>query len=382
MFIAITMNHIRAVTAWAGAHGALANLNLVTYELEVKTRNRYFTLHPQFLARMDGRLMHVPQLIPEVTGFIGWLPYRPLRWSLASDKLVFKKRLAESGLPTPHMWPTPREATAAFVLKHSVGSFGKELAGPFHPGQEPDAAQARALARQGAAGSLYAESFVHGTNVKVWFWGDRAFHAQLHPYPVVHGNGRQTIAELADARLKDIQQSWADYPEKEAVAQALAYQGLDLNTVLPPDLSAWLDYRYGRRFAADAATEEEDNFLRHMPASQTAQVEAAGQWIAAELRQELNAPVLCSLDGVLDADGKIWWLEANSNPMFPPTGYPPMFSTLFGTPLSAPEPAPATVPVDRMAPDMPREPPNSSAMPAMRPAGIALHPDADRRIAA
>jgi len=111
-------------------------------------------------------------------------------------------------------------------------------------------------------------------------------------------------------------------------------------------------------------------------------VEAAGQWIAAELRQELNAPVLCSLDGVLDADGKIWWLEANSNPMFPPTGYPPMFSTLFGTPLSAPEPAPATVPVDRMAPDMPREPPNSSAMPAMRPAGIALHPDADRRIAA
>lgn len=380
MFIAITMNHIRAVKAWAEAHDALVNLNVLTFELEVKARNRYFTLHPQFLARMDGQLMHVPQMVRDVTGFIGWLPYRPLRWSLASDKLIFKKRLAESGLATPRMWPTPGEATAAFVVKHSVGSFGEELAGPYHAGQEPDAARMQVLTKQGSTGSLYAESFVHGTNIKVWFWGGRAFHAQLHPYPLIHGNGRNTIAELIDARLKDIKQSWADYPEKQAVEQALAYQGLDLNAVLPSGLSAWLDYRYGRRFAPDAATEEEDNFLRHMPATQIAQLEIAGQWIAAELREELSAPVLCSLDGVLDTDGKIWWLEANSNPIFPPTGYPAMLSTLFGTPISVPEPGSATATASSQTlPNARRGSPDGIGIPADRAAQIRLSPGTGER---
>jgi len=98
-------------------------------------------------------------------------------------------------------------------------------------------------------------------------------------------------------------------------------------------------------------------------------VEAAGQWIAAELRQELNAPVLCSLDGVLDADGKIWWLEANSNPIFPPTGYPAMFSTLFGTPLSAPQAGATAAPASgQLAPDLMRGPPGGTAIPAARTA--------------
>lgn len=383
MFITITMNHIQAVKAWAEAHGALINLNLLTFELEVKTRNRYFTLHPQFLARIDGRLMHVTRLVREVTGFIGWLPYRPLRWPLASDKLVFKTRLSESGLATPRMWQAPREATTAFVVKRSVGSFGRELAGPYHPGQEPDAVQMQALTKPGSAGSLYAESFVQGTNIKVWFWGERAIHAQLHPYPLIHGNGRDTIAELIETRLKDIQQSWQAYPEKQAVMQALAYQGLDLNAVLPLDLPAWLDYRYGRRFSAEAATGEDDNALPQLPAAQTAQVEAAGRWIAGELEQELNAPVLCSLDGVLDTEGKIWWLEANSNPMFPPTGYPAMFSTLFGTPVAVPGPGSMATPVSgQMVPDMMRGLPNGPGVPAAHPAGLQVRSNTSERIAA
>jgi D-alanine-D-alanine ligase-like ATP-grasp enzyme len=41
--------------------------------------------------------------------------------------------------------------------------------------------------------------------------------------------------------------------------------------------------------------------------------------------------VLYTLDGVLDAAGRIWWLEVNSNPIFAPTGYPLMLETLFGS---------------------------------------------------
>ena len=100
-YIAITINHVRAIKAWAHAHGGQANLDLLTFELEVKARHRYFVLFPQFLALVNGRLAHVTQLTPDVIGFIGWLPYRAIQWPLSTDKMVFKRCLLQAGLATP-----------------------------------------------------------------------------------------------------------------------------------------------------------------------------------------------------------------------------------------------------------------------------------------
>jgi hypothetical protein len=46
--------------------------------------------------------------------------------------------------------------------------------------------------------------------------------------------------------------------------------------------------------------------------------------------KRLSAPVLYSLDAVVDGEGKVWWLEMNSNPVMPPPGYPAMLQDLFG----------------------------------------------------
>jgi hypothetical protein len=35
-------------------------------------------------------------------------------------------------------------------------------------------------------------------------------------------------------------------------------------------------------------------------------------------------------DGVIDPEGRIWWLEMNCNPMVPPDGYAFMLDSLFG----------------------------------------------------
>jgi hypothetical protein len=102
-----TINHLRAVRNWALAHGGSITLDLVGFELEVKAHHRYFTLYPQFLAEPEGRRVHTVMLTDAVVGFIGWLPYRPLRWALSSDKLLFKRRLTELGLPTPTVWDAP-----------------------------------------------------------------------------------------------------------------------------------------------------------------------------------------------------------------------------------------------------------------------------------
>ncbi|MES2889834.1 MAG: hypothetical protein V4739_17710 [Pseudomonadota bacterium] len=336
MFIAITMNHLRAVKAWADAHQAQATLDLSSFVLEVKARNRYYRLFPQFLAEVQGRMSHVTTLSAQATAFIGWRPYQPLTLSWSSDKLVFKEAVARAGLLTPAHWLAVEQAQADFVLKRSVGSFGYQLAGPYQSGRPLPGGVPTAMTAPDARGRLYAEAFVQGQNLKVWFWAGRPVHAQCQPYAVVQGDGRRTVLALLTQRLEDSGQAWSTYSEREAVVSSLAYQDVALDTVLSPGQAVWLDYRYGRSFSQAATTEAEDNAWPRLGTAVQAQIEQAGTWLAQEVAQELKAPVLCSMDGVLDRDGQVWWLELNSNPICPPTAYFAMLASLFGTAPEAP----------------------------------------------
>lgn len=322
------MNHIRAVKAWIEAQGGEANLDLKTFELEVRAHHRYFTLFPQFLARIDGLMCHVGALTPQVVGLIGWLPYRPVRFPLSSDKLAFKSTLAAAGLRVPAKWGLAEKAMRDFIVKPSQGSFGYGFKGPFRAGV--DASSIKGNVRVEHA-ELYAEEFIQGQNLKVWFWGGKPFHAHLHDYPRLTGDGQQTLSALLGTHLDRMGQSLKTYAEIDPVRDALEYQGLGLDAVLSAGSSAWLDFRYGRRFAPEDTSEKLDNALPRLPEPVLAMVQRVGQLMADELRREVAVPVLFSLDAVIDEEGQPWWLEMNSNPIFPPTGYPLMLSTLFGT---------------------------------------------------
>ena len=335
MYIAITLNHFRAVKQWADTHGGQASLDVSSFELEVKARNRYFKLFPQFNARINGRLCHVPTLTQDTSGFIGWLPYRPIKWALASDKLVFKRCLLQEGLTTPAMWESAADANDDFLLKRSVGSFGYDLAGPFKLAQEDNQHKLETFINAGGQGSVFAERFVAGRNLKVWFWGETAFHAQLHDYPMITGDGQTKVKTLVEARLREVNLHWASYPEQAVILQALNYQGVALDHILPAHQQLWLDYRYGRHFTPEATTEKADNALPNFTADLRAQIDQIGSILNRYLFEEFTVPVLYSLDGVLDQHGKIGWLEMNSNPIFPPTGYPHMLSSLLGTPVDS-----------------------------------------------
>jgi hypothetical protein len=370
MFIAITMNHFRAIKAWGDAHGGQATLDALTFELELRARNRYHTLHPQFLAQVNGGLAHVPALSPQVTGFVGWRPYRPFRHALSSDKLVFKQAAHGAGVATPAWWDAPENAAEDFVIKYSVGSFGQQLTGPFRAGSPAGDLFRPWPSATANPGRLYAEKFVQGDNVKVWFWGGQAVHAQCHPYPVLRGDGVRPVSELLGERLAGVGGGWAGYPEQEAVLQNLAFQGLSMDAVLPAGGQAWLDYRYGRRFAADESSEQADNALPRLDAALRRQIDTAGQWIAAALTADLGLPVLVSMDAVRDADGTLWWLEMNSNPICPPTAYFAMLSTLFDTPADIPHGVFRNA-TDPLATAAPGSPPAPAESPASRPAAPA-----------
>lgn len=348
MFITTTLHHLRAIKAWADAHEGQAELDISSFQLEVKARNRYYRLMPQFLFEKDDRLLHANALLPDSTAFIGWRPYEPLRLSLSTDKLKFKQALRQAGLPTPDHWPSADAAQADFVLKRSTGSFGYALAGPYRKGQSP--ATPLALADGRAAGALFAEAFVAGQNIKAWFWGSRPVHVQCMPYARIRGDGRQPVEALVKRRLANVGKNWSTYNEREQVVNCLAYQGADLVTVLPEGDSLWLDYRYGRHFTRPSYFESDDNVWTRMPAEQQSQIRAVADWLPAALQDDVTAPVLCTVDGVLDPTGKIWWLEINSNPICPPTAYFAMMASLFGTPTEPPDNAFARHP-DKLHPE-------------------------------
>jgi len=332
MYIVITLNHIRAVKGWAEANGGQANLDLLTFELEVKARNRFYRLYPQFQAKIDDHLVHVGVFNDNSRGFIGWLPYRPLSWPMASDKLLFKSALSSSGLLTPQWWKPETPAPHDYILKKSYGSFGYDIRGPYTAATRTDPALVNELMARSKSGEVFAEQFIKGRIVKAWFWGESPFHLQVHKFPEVVGDGESTIQALVAERLEAAGLMYESYRELSFVRTSLASQGLNLDSVLTPGQAAWIDFRYGRQFSAEATQSTNDDALASVAPATREQIHQLGKHLAAHLAKEFPAPVQYSVDGVMDDKGNIWWLEMNSNPIFPPTGYARMLNTLFGIP--------------------------------------------------
>ena len=325
-YINVSFNHFRAIQRWAAATGARATLDATNFQLEVKHRNRYFILFPQFIALTEARLSHVPTLVDGVFGFAGWLPYRPYSLELSTDKLLFKKFFADAGLRTPAMWASAADAERDFILKRSRGSFGAQLAGPFRVEQRSSAHDERV---EVGAGTLFAEEFIPGTILKAWYWGHRPFFAHAEHYLDVAGDGERDIDELARARMNIAVGSWAGSSERAGATACVAYQGTAMSHVPKVGSRAWIDFRYGQALRGMRGTARTDNAFDALGDVAKDQIRLAGERAQTVLRAALPAPVAFTLDGIIDADGNVWWLEMNSNPVFPPEGYAEMFADLF-----------------------------------------------------
>lgn len=328
-YIAITLNHVRAVKAWADGCDAQVNLDLRTFHLEVKARNRYYTLKPRFITVNQGRVAYAVELVKDVTGFIGWLPYDVLQWDISQDKMLFKQLLKDAGLKFPSAWSAPDGVDDDFIFKGSVGSFGYHITGPYRRVEDVSWPQPKA-AESKESGIDFAEKFISGTNLKIWFWGAKAFYAHMHPYPTVTGDGRSTVQQLVEARLAAAGEKYGSTADQDNLVTCLKFQDIELSQVLSEGREVWIDFRYGRRYVRASSNAGSDNDLERIDAQVMRQIELMGTMAAEQAVRRFKAPVLYSVDGVVDADGTVWWLEINSNPILPPEGYPLVFSSLFG----------------------------------------------------
>jgi hypothetical protein len=326
----IVFNHFRALQGWAAGKDARLTLDVGTFELEVRYRGRYYTLRPLFQARADGRQFHTNVLVPNLTGFGGWRPYPSIQHSHSTDKLLFKRFVVEAGLRTPDFAPWQGGGDSIefdCLLKGSVGSFGKQLAGPFPAGALPRDLPARLADRK----SVFVERFIEGEALKVWFWGATPFFAHSHRFPRIKGDGVATIEQLVAAKAASAGIAWAQYADRAVVNQCLLFQGWSMEAVLPADRSAWIDYRYAQRYEpSQGTTARTDNALPELLEATGSQTAEMGAALAALLKPSIPVPVLITVDGMLDSSGRIWWLEMNTNSVMPPEGYAVMFGDLFG----------------------------------------------------
>ncbi len=145
---------------------------------------------------------------------------------MAQDKAAFKEFAHAHGVPTPPSWTdTPR--AEPFLVKTNKSSLGQGQRGPFAAGTQVQLAPGE-----------YCERFIFGSLVKAWYWNAELVVAEHVTMPMVQGDRRQTLRQLATARLD------AGVALPRHFANVAQLQGLGPESVLASGQVAFADYQY------------------------------------------------------------------------------------------------------------------------------------------
>ena len=107
-----------------------------------------------------------------------------------------------------------------------------------------------------------------------------------------------------------------------------AIQGLSLDGVVPASRKALADYRY--MSALNPATRIDHNVRQQIKGSELErQLLQAGARCWEAVPEDRRQGTVFSLDGVVDLQGQVWFLEANCNPLLHPACYESMLNGIF-----------------------------------------------------
>jgi hypothetical protein len=323
-----TLYHLAVLQQCLRKHNAESSLNPADFVLQLRARNRYYTLYPQFFGVKDGAMHYTPQLEEHTKGFAGWLPYFNKRWPIAASKPAFKDFCQQSGLRTPPIWRAPQAGMRDFLVKHCNGAFGNGIRGPFAAYDSRDAAQA--IDEQS-----YYEAFVRGRIVKATYWDGRLAAVEIKTMATVAGDGKSTLRQLIAPSLSPL----APQREWQMLESIAAYEGLTLDSVPAAGRSVLVDFRFGS-YVNLLERERLDPFNDLADTPLLKQLVECGPLAWQGIPEAQRAATLFTLDAVLDDQDQLWLLEMNCNPVCHPKVYPLMFETLFGAPEAVEQPAP------------------------------------------
>lgn len=309
------LNHLRQIEMWAAEHGASASIRLPGSVLRVEWRNRVFDFQPQFQTKTPGGSNCWYELTPNAVGFAGWLPYFNKRWNAAHRKLLFKAFAMAHGIRTPAFSTQPGRYKDV-VIKRECSSFGEGVFGPYR--EVTSEFQPNGL-KQGE----YFEQFIPGRILKALYWNGRPVCVELFDMATVTGDGRHSLEELTSNP-----NSLATRSLSAATVEAMvAYQGLNMEQVPPAGQSICVDCRYGSPLLQ--IVRHNTNALSKIEPEIVAQLQSLGPVFESAIPKEIRENTAFSADGIVDSEGRVWFLEMNCNPMLHPDIYPAMFGSLF-----------------------------------------------------
>jgi hypothetical protein len=311
------LQHALAISCWMQAHQALGGIDPRSLVMEISLNGITRRFFPQFTVEIQGGGMaFTSQIQPGIHGFVGWSPFMPKGWPIAQSKLEFKKFAQRVGLRIPAWTHDPKRVKGVYLIKRDISSLGKGQKGPFVASATPQQHSALALDSK-----EYCEQFIMGQLIKAWYWCDQLAVVELVDMPFVVGNGQSSVAQL-------VQLATGRHSSAPA-SELLAIQALDAQSVPANGQRVCTAYQYMDE--SNPALYADYNCLERIQGHPLeAQLHQAGQLCWQEVPPEQKeGGGASSLDGIVDNLGRIWFLEANCNPLLHPAFYEPMLNAIF-----------------------------------------------------
>ncbi len=310
MYKLVFMHHLDAVQTWAAKTGVHVHLASSSLALTLSRAGKQWLLAPRFVQQVDGKLSYTRARQRDST-LVGWVMPETPALNLAQDKGVFKKFASDAGLLVPAGWNTGTALSNDYLIKKRQGSFGVDIQGPFKKSTQ------EAVLTKGE----FCEQFIFGQSLKAWCWSGRVVALEVIEQPYLVGDGRRTVSELVAPRgSMDLR-----LPIEQAQAY-LSWQGFRLDSVLADQQKAYLSFLYASPF--HSKSREDSDVLQSVSDRVRFQLSRAAMLALQGFAPEHQKNVLYTLDGVLDAKERIWFLEINSHPMVHPSVYPYMLGSL------------------------------------------------------
>ncbi|WP_289295593.1 hypothetical protein [uncultured Reyranella sp.] len=313
-YVSGLLNHLKVLQRCVAEFDGSATLDVSDLSLDVRIGASSRRFFPQFVIFRESRRLYSSAFTADVRAFIGWRPYEARRWPETADKLLFKKLALEVGVRVPGHWEQADANAERVLVKQRRSSFGEGIRGPFEFINDSNPEHQLKV-------DEYYESFVAGRIAKGWYLNGELLSLELRPPPFVTGDGRSTVLELARAR--SVQEV-----DERALSWIIGAQGRRLHDVLDADARVVVDFRYSSPYEIGSFINENVcETLRNTGIGR--QFQQAGYSLLAAIPEEMRVDTLITLDAVVDANDKVWFLEINSNPAVHPDAYPALLKGAF-----------------------------------------------------
>ena len=312
------LNHLKFINKWLATHGLEASLQLPDMGLRVASGGRQVTLQPRFLqAGRDRKAQVAPTLHQKSNGFAGWLASQGASWPETESKLAFKAYAAACGLRVPAHFQAAGDH-GEVLIKCTRPAYVESMRGPFS-----DLQSRPELTELGA--DEYYEQFICGRSLRAWFWRGQPACAVLEVPAEVVGDGTTPIRRLLHADRRNVGHHLL---VEDIVACMAARAGYALDDVLPANERLRVDFRYGS--VLQAWENKDPDVLQSLDVTLLAQIRTAGAAILKAVPADVRMSTVFTLDAVVDAGGRAWWLDMDADPLLHPAVYPAMLGDLLG----------------------------------------------------